>query len=690
MAWELSITSAPRGLHPGRAGFCPVAHTQGMPPQLIERLEKISGYRHLEIGAGNESRNPVVYGHTVLRLGRETFHVLSRICDAGRDYSGRSNRFAYHLVLKPQELVPAGPAELLQRPELMLDKWDGQLRVIPTEKEIPKITSEPRPCELWQKVLGDAGWAGVLAQRFLQAPQETIYFVYPLQIDMLKLFQEVIALLPESLRWKVTFSTYYQGLGEVVTCRWRAIPEIASEYAAIMKQQGPQAWDLRSKRGPAPATSEADAAREGRLIELPTPTKVSVPVPEMPVPQPVTVPAPSPQESAHLELANKVDAPPPLWVASKRVTPKQRKRRIPIAMIKSLATLAAGVVIGLALGFVLWSGTVMRPLLQAFLVNTAEREPDQARDMIGEKPGAKQAVRGDQQKPPERKPLPVLVQRNEIKKGEQPVPVGSKNPPQQGKPPEPPADQPSKPEPMISEPLSEKPPEGKATNEANRPDDGERSVVSANGPPDQGNAVSEDEFVAAPISELRLKEIVKIFLKKTPTGAPGVKTLQSWESQRLWSRECESTQDFFLLKVVDDNGQAQYYVLSMNSIPVETLALGQEKTIEIPPLVGMTPEVRCVGGWKKGQTTSEFVFSVDGKDRARLKIERKPAKITVKVDEVKQGDGPPLPKDLMAQIGFYASDGPKRVWCPIVDLQIRSGAKVESARENAQPPGGNR
>ncbi|HOP76068.1 MAG TPA: hypothetical protein PLD05_01190, partial [Thermogutta sp.] len=318
MAWELSITSAPRGLHPGRAGFCPVAHTQGMPPQLIERLEKISGYRHLEIGAGNESRNPVVYGHTVLRLGRETFHVLSRICDAGRDYSGRSNRFAYHLVLKPQELVPAGPAELLQRPELMLDKWDGQLRVIPTEKEIPKITSEPRPCELWQKVLGDAGWAGVLAQRFLQAPQETIYFVYPLQIDMLKLFQEVIALLPESLRWKVTFSTYYQGLGEVVTCRWRAIPEIASEYAAIMKQQGPQAWDLRSKRGPAPATSEADAAREGRLIELPTPTKVSVPVSEVPTPQPVTVPAPAPREPAFLELANSVDAPPPLWVASKR------------------------------------------------------------------------------------------------------------------------------------------------------------------------------------------------------------------------------------------------------------------------------------------------------------------------------------------------------------------------------------
>ena len=332
----------------------------------------------------------------------------------------------------------------------------------------------------------------------------------------------------------------------------------------------------------------------------------------------------------------------------------------------------------------------MRPLLPGFLANPAERELDQAAERGGEKPDFKQAARGDKQKPPERKPSPVPAQGNEAKNGEQPVAVGPKEPPQQGKPPGPPAGETAKSDQMTSAPPAEKPPEGKATGEANRAGGGERSVVSANGPPDQGNAVSEDEFVAAPISELRLKEIVKIFLKKTPTGAPGVKTLQSWESQRLWSRECESTQDFFLLKVVDDNGQAQYYVLSMNSIPVETLALGQEKTIEIPPLVGMTPEVRCVGGWKKGQTTSEFVFSVDGKDRARLKIERKPAKITVKVDEVKQGDGPPLPKDLMAQIGFYASDGPKRVWCPIVDLQIRSGAKVESARENAQPPGGNR
>lgn len=109
MAWELSITSAPRGLKPGSAGFCPVSHTRGMPPNLIERLETISGYRHLEIGSGAAARNPVVHSHTILRLSGETYYVLSRICDAGRDYSGRSNRFAYHLVLKPHELVPLVP-----------------------------------------------------------------------------------------------------------------------------------------------------------------------------------------------------------------------------------------------------------------------------------------------------------------------------------------------------------------------------------------------------------------------------------------------------------------------------------------------------------------------------------------------------------------------------------------------------
>ncbi|WP_366494393.1 hypothetical protein, partial [Thermogutta sp.] len=31
MAWELVITSAPRGLKPGSSGFCPVLATRGIP-----------------------------------------------------------------------------------------------------------------------------------------------------------------------------------------------------------------------------------------------------------------------------------------------------------------------------------------------------------------------------------------------------------------------------------------------------------------------------------------------------------------------------------------------------------------------------------------------------------------------------------------------------------------------------------
>ena len=47
MTQELIYTSAPRGLKPGSHGFCTVAVTQGMPPNLAERLEALSGYRHV-------------------------------------------------------------------------------------------------------------------------------------------------------------------------------------------------------------------------------------------------------------------------------------------------------------------------------------------------------------------------------------------------------------------------------------------------------------------------------------------------------------------------------------------------------------------------------------------------------------------------------------------------------------------
>jgi hypothetical protein len=47
MSQELIYTSAPRGLKPGTRGFCTVVSTQQMSQPLAERLESLSGYRHV-------------------------------------------------------------------------------------------------------------------------------------------------------------------------------------------------------------------------------------------------------------------------------------------------------------------------------------------------------------------------------------------------------------------------------------------------------------------------------------------------------------------------------------------------------------------------------------------------------------------------------------------------------------------
>src|SRR3954463_12353575 len=105
MTQEICYTSAPRGLRPGSRGFCTVLSSAGMAKNLADRLEALSGYRH--VFAANDPQahlNPVVHSHLRINVGGAAYHILSRICAAGLDYTQRSNKFAHHVVLDLKEL----------------------------------------------------------------------------------------------------------------------------------------------------------------------------------------------------------------------------------------------------------------------------------------------------------------------------------------------------------------------------------------------------------------------------------------------------------------------------------------------------------------------------------------------------------------------------------------------------------
>jgi hypothetical protein len=263
---ELLYTSAPQGLKQGSRGFCTVLSTVGMPLNIATKLESLSGYRHLHpSGTPEAARNPVNHSHMKLTVGGRTLSVISRISDYGLDYSQRTNKLAHHIVVD-SPMPTCGPAALLGDPSLMRSEWDGICLNIPTPPAIPSLTVEPTHCSLWESMTGDAGWAGVLANGWLNPTNKPIFIVFSedQSTQLLALIAQAIALLPTAKRWQATFGTYVTNLPPDVDCKVRCV--VAGSDEARMASARGLVIDLTRPCGPAPSSEAAAAARNGVLI----------------------------------------------------------------------------------------------------------------------------------------------------------------------------------------------------------------------------------------------------------------------------------------------------------------------------------------------------------------------------------------------------------------------------------------
>lgn len=267
MSQELVYTSVPRGLAPGSQGFCTVACTRGMSTNLMQQLESLSGYRQLySTQDRNAAFNPVVFSHLLLTVAGRRCHVLSRISDAGADYTGRSNKFAHHIVLDAAELPTGGPAWLLARDGFMRSQWNAEPCLLPTGPAIPSGDSPLRICHAWQQVTGDAGWAGVLAETAAKTPARQAVLVYQPGTDMLALLAEALSLLPKELRWGVSLCTYFTKLPTGVSCQWRCVADGTPEAAAARRGlPATLVLDLCRPLGQAMGGPLVEAARTGKM-----------------------------------------------------------------------------------------------------------------------------------------------------------------------------------------------------------------------------------------------------------------------------------------------------------------------------------------------------------------------------------------------------------------------------------------
>ncbi len=158
---ELLYTSAPEGLKRGSRGFCTVVATEGLPINVSQRLESLSGYRHVfQPGEDRDAENPVCYSHLRFTVGGRPLHVVSRIAAYGVDYSQRTNKIAHHIVVdRPPQ---GGPVPILQS-DAFLRSWDGTCRTKPQGPSLSGTAVASAICHRWESITGDAGWGGQLA-----------------------------------------------------------------------------------------------------------------------------------------------------------------------------------------------------------------------------------------------------------------------------------------------------------------------------------------------------------------------------------------------------------------------------------------------------------------------------------------------------------------------------------------------
>lgn len=216
MAWQLIFTSVPRGLVAGRSGFCTVARHPEIRDRVVTELERLSDF---------DRKNGPIASHRILDIAGSHYHILSRIQDAGLDYSGRPVHIAHHIVANETEIRNAvSPAQLL-RCFPWCTRWDEPPRFF-TDAERVHLTDcgERLPSGQWQQTTGNAAHTVLLTEPeaargcwILRAPGA--------EEQLLTLFEESLDLLGDRL-WHIRFTTAFQSSDQPTDFDWRGCPAL--------------------------------------------------------------------------------------------------------------------------------------------------------------------------------------------------------------------------------------------------------------------------------------------------------------------------------------------------------------------------------------------------------------------------------------------------------------------------------
>jgi hypothetical protein len=234
---------------------------------LMLQLEKLSYYQHLSLTGGQERQ---IYSCRVLDIRGSRFHVLSRIQDAGLDFTNRTNFLAHHLVFTPEEIRQfSSPPVILRSWSGWVKTWNQEPQMLENEDwsglaNISGVVSVP--ATTWQQVTGDA----VNGYGLLDSRSGIAFRVDNLSEDqILALFAESLELLElrdprrdfRVTSWQYTFTTSMQEQDNPADFRWRCLH---SDNPVSNRSAGPDCRQLSEIRAQRVTNEEKMFAQSGR------------------------------------------------------------------------------------------------------------------------------------------------------------------------------------------------------------------------------------------------------------------------------------------------------------------------------------------------------------------------------------------------------------------------------------------
>lgn len=277
MPRELVYTAADEGMDGLRGCLCYAgASSDALSNKLLlQNLLAINNYQELyKAGDPRANNNPIGFSHYRFNAGARDCSVISRIGPALL-YANRTNFIAHHVILDDIDKAKAGPAWAINNFKFR-EQWSPQIGRLETQR-MAIGSLEPKICNYWKSIVGDAGWAGWLAERAQSGKHTTV--LYPTLSDPINLIQEAIALLPEYQRWNITFSTYYTLGGRGPNCTLRFIPLDADSLAAPFSDKTfhDGVLNLARSLGSVPAGVLVNLARGEKLKDKAIPSGLGVP-----------------------------------------------------------------------------------------------------------------------------------------------------------------------------------------------------------------------------------------------------------------------------------------------------------------------------------------------------------------------------------------------------------------------------